>query len=65
MKEILVEAHGDTSIARRSYQMKPTNMIVLLLAAAGMAFAALRAAEPADPDKGAKKAPDTAPRGTP
>jgi len=56
MKEILVEAHGDTSIARRSYQMKPTNMIVLLLAAAGMAFAALRAAEPADPDKGAKEA---------
>src|SRR5712672_1379524 len=36
--------------------MKPANMIVLLLAAAGMAFAALRAAEPAEPDKGAKKA---------
>jgi hypothetical protein len=36
--------------------MKPANMFVLLLAAAGMAFAALRAAEPAEPDKGAKKA---------
>jgi NIPSNAP len=36
--------------------MKPANMIVLLLAAAAMAFAALRAAEPAEPDQGAKKA---------
>jgi hypothetical protein len=34
--------------------MKPANMIVLLLAAAGMAFTTLRAADSAQPDKGAK-----------